>query len=298
MEIHFEIMDRCLLKCKHCSSMASILGREKKYSEQDMFSLLEKINGKKEVFLTGGEPLLYKELEKMLKSIRQIPDTQLGLFTTGILMDVGGISPISEVYAKKLQECGLEICYLSVYSYLEEEHDWMTRLHGSFKMLNESIKHLQKAGIEVRFNSVVTKKNYLLYEKLIEFAESSGVTEVRILKLIRQGRAKECWQDIAVTEEDYRNIVLNAVKRSNKLRITASGAIDILPCRINNNNISICPAGVGVVYVTYEGNVFPCASVKTKEKYKIGNITDADINKKLYTFQKKTKGEILCKVPC
>lgn len=297
MEIHFELMDRCLLKCKHCSSMASILGREKKYSEQDMFSLLEKINGKKEVFLTGGEPLLYIELEKMLKSIRQIPDTQLGLFTTGILMDVGGAAPISEVYAKKLYECGLEICYLSVYSYLEEEHDWMTGLHGSFKMLNESIKHLQKAGIEVRCNSVATKKNYLLFEKLIEFAESSGVTEVRILKLIRQGRAKECWQDIGVTEEEYRNIVLNAVKRDNKLRITASGAIDILPCRVNNN-ISMCPAGVGVVYVTYEGNVFPCASVKTKEKYKIGNITDADIISKLYTFQKAINGETLCKLTC
>lgn len=295
MEIHFEIGDWCLLKCRHCSSMASGLGGKMKYSEQDMIRLLKSINEKKEVFLTGGEPLLYTNLEEMLNALQtQIVNLDLGLFTTGITKDLGQENSISEKYARKLADCGLKVCYLSVYSHAEQEHDWMTGLQGSFQMLNESIKHLQAAGIEIRFNSVVTNKNMLFFEKIIEFAESIGVTEVRILKLIRHGRANDYWEEIGVTEEQYRTVILNVLKRKNKLRITASGAIDILPCR-NNYNMPTCPAGKGLVYVTNKGDIFPCASVKRKDKYKIGNIGDVDIIEKWNSFQTKLDGKVLCK---
>lgn len=294
MEIHFEIGDRCLLKCRHCSSMASELGGKMIYSEQDMIKLIKSIKGKKEVFLTGGEPLLYTNLEGMLSNLQtQIVNLDLGLFTTGITNDLGQAKSISQKHAKKLAECGLKVCYLSVYSHIEQEHDWMTRLQGSFRMLNESIKHLQAAGIEIRFNSVVTNRNMLFFEKIIEFAESIGVTEVRILKLIRHGRANSCWKEIGVTEEQYRNVVLNVLKRKNKLRITASGAMDILPCR-HDYNIPMCPAGEWLIYVTNKGDIFPCASVKRKDEYKIGNIGDADINEKRYLFQTKFDGKMLC----
>lgn len=295
MEIHFEIGNQCLLKCRHCSSLASEAGEKMKYSEQDIVNFLKSIEGKKEVFLTGGEPLLYPNLAKLLENLQvQIPDLELGLFTTGILKRNEEEMSISEKYAKELAKCGLKVCYLSVYSNEEQEHDWMTRLQGSFEMLNKSIKYLQSAGIEIRFNSVVTAKNMQFFEKLIKYAESMGVSEVRILKLIRHGRAADCWEELGITEEQYRIVVLNAIKRENKLRITASGAIDILPCRYNYN-VFTCPAGKQLIYVTNEGEVFPCASVKRKEKYRIGNIADADINKKWYLFQRKLNGEVLCK---
>lgn len=295
MEIHFEIINQCLLSCRHCSSMASKLKLEKEYSKQDMIKLLKAIKGEKEVFLTGGEPLLYTNLDGMLNDLQtQITDISLGIFTTGIISDSGQAKPISQKYAEKLAECGLKVCYLSVYSHLEQEHDWMTRLQGSYKMIKESISHLRAVGIEIRFNSVVTNRNMSSFNKIIEFAESIGATEVRILKLIRQGRAKECWEDIGVTEQNYKNVIQNAMKRRNKLRITASGAIDILPCR-QGCNIQTCPAGKWLIYVTNNGDIFPCASVKRKVEYKIGNISEMDIVKNWNLFQTKLDGKILCK---
>ncbi|OUN33264.1 radical SAM protein [Lachnoclostridium sp. An76] len=295
MEIHFEIINQCLLSCRHCSSMASKLKLEKEYSKQDMIKLLKAIKGEKEVFLTGGEPLLYTNLDGMLNDLQtQITDISLGIFTTGIISDSGQAKPISQKYAEKLAECGLKVCYLSVYSHLEQEHDWMTRLQGSYKMIKESISHLRAVGIEIRFNSVVTNRNMSSFNKIIEFAESIGATEVRILKLIRQGRAKECWEDIGVTEQNYKNVIQNAMKRRNKLRITASGAIDILPCR-HGCNIQTCPAGKWLIYVTNNGDIFPCASVKRKVEYKIGNISEMDIVKNWNLFQTKLDGKILCK---
>lgn len=295
MEIHFEIENRCLLNCRHCSSMASELKGRMEYSEQDMIKLLKCIEEEKEVFLTGGEPLLYTNLDRLLNALQiQIPNINLGMFTTGIILDSGKAKAICEKYAEKLAECGLKVCYLSVYSHLEQEHDWMTKLQGSYKMLNESIRRLQAAGIEIRFNSVVTSRNMSYFNNIIDFAESMCATEVRILKLIMQGRAEECWEDIGITEQDYKNVIRNALKRKNKLRITASGAIDILPCR-QGCKMKLCPAGKWLIYITNNGDIFPCASVKRKAEYKITNIREVDMAEKLRLFQTKLDGEMLCK---
>lgn len=294
MEIHFEIGNQCLLKCRHCSSMASDLKEQKKYSDQDMIKLLNGIEGKKDVYLTGGEPLLYTNLDKLLNNLRmQISDITLGIFTSGIVWDTGEASSISKDYARKLADCGLKVCYFSLYSHLEQEHDWMTKLQGAYKMLNESISRLQAVGVEIRLNTVVIRKNMSCLNDIIEFAENNGITEVRLLKLIEHGRAKECWDEIGVTEQYYKNLIRNALKRRNKIRITASGATDILPCR-NDCKRHICPAGVELIYITDNGDIFPCASVKRREEFKIGNIGESDILKKWYLFKAELNGEMLC----
>ncbi len=295
MEIHFEINNQCLLKCRHCSSSASVQGEKMKYSERDMIQFLKNIEGKKDVFLTGGEPLLYPNLEKLLNNLQmQISDLDLGMFTSGIVRNLDKTGAISEKYAQKLAESGLKVCYLSLYSHMEQKHDWMTMLQGSFGMLNKSIYCLQSAGIEIRFNSVVTQKNLMFFEELIEFAESIGATEVRMLKLIRHGRAFDCWGELGITDEQYRKVIQNMIKRNHKLRITASGATDIVPCRYLYD-VSTCPAGKQLIYVTNEGDVFPCASVKKRKKFKIGNIGETDIYTKWYMFQTEMYGEMLCK---
>lgn len=47
MEIHFEIENKCLLRCKHCSSYASEYGKQLKYTPEQMIDFLNSIAGKK-----------------------------------------------------------------------------------------------------------------------------------------------------------------------------------------------------------------------------------------------------------
>lgn len=295
MEIHFETGDKCLLNCRHCSSMASKVGGEMEYSEKDISKLLQGIKEKKRIFLTGGEPLLYSNILDLFKYLQtQIDDIELGIFTSGIVKDDGRLNSISEQFAERLAACGLKICYLSVYSHLKQEHDWMTNFPGSFNLLNKSIESLRKAGIEIRFNSVVTKKNMSSYGEIIKFAEHVGATEVRMLKLIEHGRARNCWQEIGITNEQYRATIEKVTNEKNKIRITASGVVDILPCRCEWDFLT-CPAGKKILYITKKGDIFPCASVKSNEKYRIGNITDEEIIPKIHAFQKRINKELLCK---
>ncbi len=292
MEIHFEIENKCLLTCRHCSSYASNSGREMNYSVSNMVSFLRELEGKREVFLTGGEPLLYPAIEMLLKHLYiEVEEIVLGMFTTGIIESDKQIGAISEEYADQLAQNGLRVCYLSVYSHREEEHDWMTKVDGSFNLTRTSISHLIKAGIEVRFNSVITSKNLNQVQKLIELAKAWGVTEVRLLKLINHGRASDCWDAIGITEEEYRRTAETALRMSNPVRITASGMTDIIPCRTFCSQ-NVCPAGEQLWYITYCGDVYPCASVKNQPLYKMGNIKD-EIRKK--REGELTNGKFLCK---
>lgn len=293
MEIHFEIENRCLLGCRHCSSKAANDGAIMEYSQESMVRFLNGIQGEKEVFLTGGEPLLYSEIETLFKRLHtEVEGLLLGMFTTGIREKDGFAEAVSESYAEQLVSLGLNICYFSIYSSKAEEHDWMTGYKGSFNLTRQSILNLKKAGVDVRFNSVVTAKNAEDISKIIRLAEEWGVSEVRLLKLIRHGRAELCWDHIGVTEEKYRQVVREIFEKDNSVRITASGAVDIAPCR-HFSRRNICPAGKQLWYITYRGDVFPCASVKNNLKYRVGNIRE-DIIDKCELFHKCPNEKILC----
>lgn len=283
MEIHFEIENKCLLKCRHCSSYASSQGLEMNYSVENMVSFLNNIEGKKEVFLTGGEPLLYPNFDILLEQLNiKVENIVLGMFSTGIKENNAHIEPISEFYAKRLAQLGLKICYVSIYSFRKEEHDWMTDHAGSFDLTRLSIKNLRKAGIEVRFNTVITAKNNHQIFELIKLAEEWDVAEVRLLKLIRHGRAETCWDTLGIKETQYRQIISSILSRNNPVRITVSGAVDITPCKVYCKE-NVCPAGKQLWYITYQGDVYPCASAKNNPDYKIGNVKE-DIWKKCEAF--------------
>lgn len=243
-----------------------------KYTVEDMIAFLNQFEDEKLLFFTGGEPLLYQHFESLLEQLgKWIPKVSFGMFTTGIINKNGELMPVTEEMARKLKKAGVSICCFSIYSHKELEHDWMTGEEGSFRMTKAAIANFQKAEIQTRFNSVVTKKNKNSFQKIIDMASEWGISEVRLLKLIKSGRAVAVWEEIGISEEDYREVVEILLKGNSNVRITASGLPDLLPCRSDSCK-SGCQAGSGLLYVTYEGDIFPCASVKNNKAYRLGNI--------------------------
>lgn len=294
MEIHFEIENNCLLECRHCSSRASRRGEEMKYSIEDIIAFLSNIKENKEVFLTGGEPLLYPNIDILLHRLNtEIPNITIGMFTTGIVQEEMGMESVSESRAHQLARNGLKVCYLSVYSHLREEHDWMTNYQHSFEKTKLSCMHLRQAGIKIRFNTVITARNQGALLELINMAEVWGVEEVRLLKLIRHGRACDDWDKIGITEKEYEQIVCGVLDNDYSLRITVSGAVCDTPCRFLYKELT-CPAGRELWYVTYWGDIYPCASVKNQANYRVGNISESNIYEKCEMFRNDMEGYKLC----
>lgn len=272
MEIHFELENRCSLMCRHCSSNASAKGIEFDYSIEKMIDFLSAISEEKMVFFTGGEPLLNKDFENILMLIKKrVSNVSVGIFTSGIVSVDGNIQAVSDNQAKRLAKLGLKTCYFSVYSHDAKVHDWMTQTQRSFNLTKESIENLRNAEIEIRFNTVITKLNKDCIDKIIQLALFWNVEEVRLLKLIKHGRACFCWNEIGLSENEYRNTVKDILNKKHNMRITASSAIDIIACRPVENSVA-CQAGSKLLYVTFNGDIYPCASVKNNITFCIGNI--------------------------
>lgn len=264
------------------------------YSIENVVSFLRNIPETKDVFFTGGEPLLYDKLASVLGYLKEnVNDISLGLFTTGIMQKNNNICPISEEYAQTLAENGLKVCYVSVYSHEKEKHDWITGKEGSFEATKKSIENFEKAGVEIRFNCVVTKLNKMQLADLVKLTDSLSVTEIRLLKLVKHGRATDNWEKIGVTEKEYRKAVCDMLKAEKRVRITASSLIDVLPCRPFKDSRK-CQAGTKLLYVTYHGEVFPCASVKNNPQYIIGNLADKTIWKAYFGEKREDRDSALC----
>lgn len=296
MELHFEIENKCLLKCRHCSSYAQASGTNKKYSTQDMIRFLNLFYmDDKEVFLTGGEPLLHPAIRDIVGDIKKHTcNTRIGLFTSGIVEDGGKLTSISDSFAHDLSGLGVECCYLSVYSNEPQGHDWMTGVAGSFGLTQQSIRIMRNNGIDVRFNTVVTSGNANCILQIIELAEEWNVSEVRLLKLICHGRASVSWNEIEIDEQQYRDIAKKVMDVKTNVKITVSGMEDIIPCR-KFCRVGECPAGEKLWYVTYKGEVFPCASVKNNHLFCVGNISDNALESRIRKNTFAMNRKMLCR---
>ncbi len=279
-EVHFEIERRCRLLCRHCSSHAIRDMERRGYTLRQMCALTELLGDYAvHVYLTGGEPLLCGDLTEHMAALSALPvETHIGLFTSGIVMRGGAAEPLSAAQAAEMRQAGLENCYLSVYSARPEIHDTMTRTPSSFAMTRQAMESLRRAGVDVRFNSVVYAGNERELDGLLDYAAQVGASEVRLLKLIRHGSAAGVWEDLRLksgVHSDRMQALLASRSGEEATRITISGHPQLAPCR-PFDTAQGCQAGCRLLYVTYAGDVYPCACVKNNEKYRIGHIADAE----------------------
>jgi cyclic pyranopterin phosphate synthase len=123
--------------------------------------------------LTGGEPLMRKDLPDIIAGIAGIPGLRdLSLTSNGLLLG-GGV-------AKKLRDCGLKRVNISLPSLNSETYHKLTG--GKLETALEGIRAAIEAGFcPVKLNTVVLKDvNVRDVPELIEYAGKMGV----VLQLI------------------------------------------------------------------------------------------------------------------
>lgn len=273
-ELHFELEPNCILACKHCSSQA-IKKEVLQFNREDVLRLVKALNPL-EIYFTGGEPLLFRDLLPLFSEISsQFPECKLGLFTTGIVQNNGCLMPVGLDTLTELYRSGLRICYVSLYSDEENWHDFMTGTKGSFGKTVQAIKNMYAVGIDVRINLVVTRFSASRIRNIIEFVKDLKVSEVRLLKLIQHGNATVWWDTIGISDQEYLEVITStySCRKEWGTRITFSSIPKLAPCRPVENSCG-CQARKKLLYVTLSGNIYPCACVKNDPTFLICNLKD------------------------
>ncbi|OHD70508.1 MAG: hypothetical protein A2177_07225 [Spirochaetes bacterium RBG_13_68_11] len=115
---------------------------------------------------TGGEPLLRRDLEAMIRHARRL-GLEVNLVTNGTLAD--------PARARGLARAGLRTAQVSVEAPDAKVHDDLTARAGSFDLTLAGIRNLQGAGISVQTNTTVTAMNAHLAPRMPTFLKSLGV---------------------------------------------------------------------------------------------------------------------------
>ena len=124
--IRLSVTDRCNLRCIYCApgganwcsvNPRKLIGFEKMLS----FLGVARKYGLKKVRITGGEPLLRKDIVRIVSSIKELGIEDLGLTTNGQLLPI---------FAQKLKRAGLDRVNISLDS-LSPERYWEITGGGS-----------------------------------------------------------------------------------------------------------------------------------------------------------------------
>jgi len=156
-DLRISVIDRCNFRCTYCMPK-EIFGRDFVFMPREQLLSFEEIErlakifvdlGVRKIRLTGGEPLMRRDLPTLISKLTKIDQLEdIGLTTNGSLL--GHL-------AEKLKEAGLKRVNVSLDA-LDDE---------LFKSINDSgvgpervLKGIQKAkevGLEVKVNMVVKK---------------------------------------------------------------------------------------------------------------------------------------------
>jgi len=162
--LRISVTDRCNLRCIYCMPEEGIQLLNHKdiltYDEIADFTRIAAASGVTKVRITGGEPLVRKDIAKLVRMISDIPGiVDLSMTTNGVLLGQ---------YATELKEAGLHRVNISLDTIDPEKLRTITRTGDIIDVFN-GITAAQEAGLKpVKINCVVKESK--------EEAEAKGVT--------------------------------------------------------------------------------------------------------------------------
>ncbi|MFG6116748.1 GTP 3',8-cyclase MoaA [Halobacillus sp. MO56] len=156
-DLRISVIDQCNFRCTYCMP-AEIFGEDYKFlpfkellSFDEIVRLVEIFAkfGTEKIRITGGEPLLRKNLDQLIKRLYAIDGIKdIAITTNGVFLTK---------QAKKLKEAGLDRVNLSLDAI---EDDVFKEINGrgvKTKPVLKGIEAAQEAGLQVKINMVVKK---------------------------------------------------------------------------------------------------------------------------------------------
>ncbi|MEA1873325.1 MAG: radical SAM protein [Bacteroidota bacterium] len=227
--LRISVTDRCNLRCVYCMPPEGIqtFKHEDILSYEEMHDitvyLVEK--GINKVRLTGGEPLVRQDIDKLVEMLSAIPEiTDLSMTTNGILL---------EKFAHKLKSAGLQRVNVSLDSLNPDRYRKITR-GGDVNQVLRGIKAAQNAGLNpIKINMVRNQLTLPEDElKLREFCQKNGL-ELRFIQEMNLKNGTFTY----VEGGDGGNC-----KICNRLRLTANGLLK--PCLFSDLAFDVREMGI------------------------------------------------------
>lgn len=282
----------CIFKCKMCyiwqRKDLPMMSFEK--IKEFIDALAEFTEGKVEINLVGGEPLLRKDIFNLI-AVSSKHGLRTSLCTNGYLIDYA--------MAKRLSESGLKALSISLDSLDEKTHDMLRGQEGSFKRIMQAFEHLSRFCSEefkVNIQTVITGQNFTGLVELAKWVQKSDkICGVYYLAVVQPLDVYDCdnWRE----KEPYRALWPQDAKETNIVIDELIRLKSANPHSVITNSVSqlkafksyfedpdrflkkiSCNLGEYALNVDYAGDFSACFSVGV-----IGNICKENIKEMWYS---------------
>ena len=207
-DLRISITDRCNFRCTYCMPREHF-GPEHDFLKREALLTYEEITtvvrallptGLRKVRLTGGEPLLRRDITTLIAMIREIgPNLDLALTTNGVLL---------KKHAIELQKAGLDRVTVSLDAMEQTVFQAMadTTQHTPNDIM-EGIDHALSAGLGVKVNTVVQKN--INEEQILKLADACVERNIpiRFIEYMDVGNTNAWVFDEVVSGAEIRRIL-------------------------------------------------------------------------------------------
>lgn len=237
----FMITKECNQECKFC--LNSWKNNEEMTFEEKK-KALDKLreNGVEVLAISGGEPLMYGRLAKLVDYAYYKHNFKIIIQTNGVLLN--------EEILKKLKGkvMALEVSLEGT----EKEHNLLVG-KLNFRKVVKNIELANKVGIKVFTNFTVTKANLGCLEEYLKLLESLDVKVANFTPLYLSGRALENKKTLLPSKEEHEKFIkkLSALQDSKVLLNVQAGFRKDMLKEIKNH--SACSIGKEVTIIPTGG---------------------------------------------
>lgn len=272
----WDIDYRCNLHCIHCYNEQS--ERNKKSTLLNNFSIdfiLDRIIelGVEHLHLLGGEPLLYSGIIELIQKAKQ-RNLKVSVNTNGLLL--------SKQTVMELISANLDQITVSLDGENARDND-IIRGENTFKIVTEKIRSMveivadSKSKLLIQIASVVTKENIDKIYRMPILVNMLGVRYLDIMPIHYQGNGLKNKNALEISEEEYKSIIPKVLYYSYLYNVYTqidcnSAYLDEICkkmgfARNTNSMFDVCQGGKEFLYMSAEGDLFPCGPMSFSNKW-------------------------------
>lgn len=277
--IQIEPTTFCNLSCMFCWHAIDNVNTKAKEMSFDLFKeIIDTVTALyqvKTLCLQGlGEPLMCKDLLKMIKYAKKEKNLNVWFTTNGTLFNQDNIAEITDIKTDKIR-ISLDAVDIETNEKLRRKHQG-EKIAAALRLINQEKKNKSSKHPAIALNTVVSTTNIDHLHELIAFAQEHEIEEITLIPLV------------AFKEEDHKYLVDFSDNKFLTLykelqRKAETNNIDInLGIAPGNKNLRFCTSGV---FADVSGNIHPCCNLETVRFSK----NDKLLKKHLQKFRHKTK---------
>ncbi len=272
--LFLEMTLRCNAKCEHCGSSCGDKITKDEITKEELIKALTEIaeaygNEKPMLYVTGGEPLLRKDLFEILDYAVHKLGYVWGMTSNGML--------INEKIVKKMVETNMYSISISIDGD-KELHESFRKTPGSFEKILKGIRLMQECPTikSVQVTTCVNKKNINKLDDIYKILKENNVKDWRFIQVDPIGRAKDN-DSLLLSKEEYRKMykyILDMRRKDPDMKFSYSCG-HFLGNDLNMaliNSCFLCTTGYEVASILSNGDVSGCPDILRRKELVQGNI--------------------------